>query len=162
MIAYLFLFHMVHWSFISGQGWLLGNHFCKACQIFVKHVALLWKLPPPPPMPLCSSNNNLDHNSFDMFYKTDSCAIHGRIQMKNVPNESRTIMLDHALKSVAYLDFEKFGVKLWFLCFLTLYFVSCSEFFPPCLQCIWPVLYWFGGKLWEQYYDRTLEVPARL
>ena len=31
MIAYFF-FHMVHWSFILGQGWLLSNHFCKACQ----------------------------------------------------------------------------------------------------------------------------------
>ena len=32
MIAYSFFFHMVHWSFILGQGWRLGNHFCKACQ----------------------------------------------------------------------------------------------------------------------------------
>ena len=32
MIAYLFLFHMVHWSFILGQAWLLSKHFCKACQ----------------------------------------------------------------------------------------------------------------------------------
>ena len=32
MIAYLFFFYMVHWSFILGQGWLLCNNFCKACQ----------------------------------------------------------------------------------------------------------------------------------
>ena len=32
MIAYLFFFHMVHWSFILGQELLLTNHFCKACQ----------------------------------------------------------------------------------------------------------------------------------
>ena len=32
MIAYLFFIHMVHWSFILGQGWLLSNNFCKACQ----------------------------------------------------------------------------------------------------------------------------------
>ena len=32
MMAYLFFFHMVHWSFILGQGWLLSNHFCKACK----------------------------------------------------------------------------------------------------------------------------------
>ena len=32
MVAYLFFFHMVHWSFILGQGWLLSNNFCKACQ----------------------------------------------------------------------------------------------------------------------------------
>ena len=32
MIAYSFFFHMVHWSFILGQEWLLSNHFCKACQ----------------------------------------------------------------------------------------------------------------------------------
>ena len=24
--------HMVHWSFILGQGWVLSNHVCKACQ----------------------------------------------------------------------------------------------------------------------------------
>ena len=29
---YLCLFHMVHWLFILGQGWLLSNQFCKACQ----------------------------------------------------------------------------------------------------------------------------------
>ena len=29
----IFIFcHMVHWSFILGQGWLLSSHFCKACQ----------------------------------------------------------------------------------------------------------------------------------
>ena len=33
--AYLFFFHMVDWSFILGQGWLLSNHFCKAFQSFV-------------------------------------------------------------------------------------------------------------------------------
>ena len=32
MIAYLSVFHMVHCSFILDQGWLLSNHFCKACQ----------------------------------------------------------------------------------------------------------------------------------
>ena len=32
MIAYLFLFHVVYWSFILDQGWLLSNNFCKACQ----------------------------------------------------------------------------------------------------------------------------------
>ena len=32
MIEYLFFFHMVHWSLILGQGWLLSNHFCTACQ----------------------------------------------------------------------------------------------------------------------------------
>ena len=32
MIAYSFFFHAVHWSLILGQGWLLSNHFCKACQ----------------------------------------------------------------------------------------------------------------------------------
>ena len=32
---YLFFFHMVLWSFILGQGWLLNNNFCIsyfACQ----------------------------------------------------------------------------------------------------------------------------------
>ena len=32
MIAYSFFFHMVHWSFILGQGWMLSNNFYKACQ----------------------------------------------------------------------------------------------------------------------------------
>ena len=32
MIAYLFFLHMVHWSFILGQVWVLSKHFCKACQ----------------------------------------------------------------------------------------------------------------------------------
>ena len=28
----------VDWSFILGQGWLLSNHFCKACQNYTKAV----------------------------------------------------------------------------------------------------------------------------
>ena len=32
MIEYLFFFHMVHGSLILGQGWLLSNNFCTACQ----------------------------------------------------------------------------------------------------------------------------------
>ena len=67
---FIFLSYMVHWSFILGQGWLLSNHICKACQnclrpsivIVIVHkavldgliVALLWKLPQ---MPSCSTNN---------------------------------------------------------------------------------------------------------
>ena len=36
----------------------------------------------------------MDKNNIDVFYKTDCCAaIHGRIRMNNVPNESRIIML---------------------------------------------------------------------
>ena len=80
MIAYLFFFHMVHWSFILGQGWLLSNYFCKACQNYsskVCHstqssadaliVSLLWKLPP---MPSCSTNNaNLDKPILTCFTK---------------------------------------------------------------------------------------------
>ena len=29
----LFFCHMVHWSFILGQGWLLSNHFVKHVKI---------------------------------------------------------------------------------------------------------------------------------
>ena len=75
--------------------------------IFVKHVktvfvkvlpsadawivSLFWKLPQ---MPSCSANNaDMDKNNFEMFYKIDCCAaIHGRIWINNVPNESRIIM----------------------------------------------------------------------
>ena len=100
-IAYLFFFHMVYWSFILGQGWLLSNHFCQAGQnclhpsFVIVHkaiVALLWNLPQ---MPSCSTNNaNLDKTNFDMFYKIDCCAaIHGWIWMNNVPHESRILML---------------------------------------------------------------------
>ena len=97
---------MVYWSLRLGQGWLLSNHFCKACQnclhpnFLIVHkavrraliVALLWKLPQ---MPSCSTNNaNLDKNNFYMFYQIDCCtAIHGRIWMNNVPNKSWLIML---------------------------------------------------------------------
>ena len=31
MIAYLFFFHMVYWSFTLGQRCLLSIRFCKAC-----------------------------------------------------------------------------------------------------------------------------------
>ena len=85
--------HMVHWSFAMSQGWLLSNHFCKARQNCLRpSFALLWKLPQ---MPSCRANNaNLDKNNFDMFYKIDWCAaIHGRIWINNVPNESSIIML---------------------------------------------------------------------
>ena len=128
MITYLFFFHMVHWSFILGQGWLLSNHFCKACQNclhpsfeFVQcstqcradawNVALLWKLPQ---RPSCSANANLDKNNFDMFNKIDCCAaIHGQIWMNNIPNERRIIMLSGTEINfvISFFNFEKFGVK---------------------------------------------------
>ena len=46
-------------------------------------------------MPSCSANNaNLDKNNFDMFYKIDwFSALHGRIWMNNLPNESSIIIL---------------------------------------------------------------------
>ena len=56
----------------------------------------------------------MDKNNFDMFYKIDSCAaIHGRIWMNNVPNESRIIMLSCTEISfvISFFDFEKFWVK---------------------------------------------------
>ena len=70
-IAYLFFFHMVHWSFILGKGWLLSNRFCKACQNCFRPsftqcsavawiVALLWKLPQ---MPSCKRKYNSDFDT---------------------------------------------------------------------------------------------------
>ena len=122
-------FHMVHWLFIFGQGWLLCNNFCKACQNclypsfeFVQCstqcsadawiVALSWKLPQ---MPSCSANDaNLDKNNFDMFYEIYCCACHPWPNM----NEQCTkwkyrIMLSCSEISVviSVFDFEKFGVK---------------------------------------------------
>ena len=106
-----------------GSEMVARNHFCKACQNclhpsfdFVHAdawiVALLWKLPQ---MPSCSTNNaNLDKNTFDMFDKIDCCAaVHGRIWMNNVPNESRRIMLSCTAISfvISFFNFEKFWVK---------------------------------------------------
>ena len=72
-------FYTVHWSFILGQGWLLSNNFCKACQNCLRpsfviavrmHELLLcwiWKLPQ---LPSCSANNgNLFVISFFDFEK---------------------------------------------------------------------------------------------
>ena len=55
-------------------------------------VALLWKLLQ---MPSCSANSaNLDKNNCKMLYKIYCCAaIHGRIWINNVLNESRIIIL---------------------------------------------------------------------
>ena len=100
MIAYLFFFHMVQCSFILGQGWLLSNNFCKACQNSSSKfchstqcsgdewiVALLWKLPQMPP---CSTNNaSLDKNNFDTFYKIDCCAA---IHAQTTPAWTKTIL----------------------------------------------------------------------
>ena len=58
----------------------------------------------------CSTNNaNLDKKKFDMFYKTDCCAaVHGRIWMNNVPNESRIIML-----SCTEISFVIYFFRFW-------------------------------------------------
>ena len=129
MVAYLFFFHMVHWSFILGQGWLLSNHFCKACQnclrpssVIVHNAVRMHELL------LCCERSRICHHImqhkhklrpifFDMFYKIDCCAaVHGRIWMNNVPNESKIIMLSCTESVMLYFfDFEKFGVKPWFL-----------------------------------------------
>ena len=135
MIAYLFFFHVVHWSFILGQGWLLSsNHFCKACQnclrpsFVIVHkagadafiVALLWKLPQ---IPICSTNYaTLDKNNFDVLYKFIVVQPSGQIWTNNIPNKSRIILL-----SYTELNFiiSVFGfIEIWsqtqvfFLCFV--------------------------------------------
>ena len=81
-------------------------------------VALLWKLQQ---MPSCSANNaNLDTNNFDMFYKIDCCAaIHCRIWMNNVPNESRIILLSCTEISLLYI----FARVLFFFFFSCLFIV---------------------------------------
>ena len=118
MIAYLYFFHMVCWSFILGQGWLLSNNFffimsklssskfCQGTQSSADEsiVALLWKLPQ---MQSCSTNNaNLENTNFDTLYKTDCwAAIHGRIRMNNVPNEANYAIM-HWIIFVKYLFFQ--------------------------------------------------------
>ena len=98
MIAYyIFSFHMIHWSFILGQGWRLSNHWCKACQncrhpsfviVYTRSsadaliVALLWKLPQ---MPLCSTSTN--NANLDMLSCTEISFV------------------------MSFFNFEKFGVK---------------------------------------------------
>ena len=117
---------------VNCSHWLNCSYGCSAI-VFVKHVktvfvqllscstqcsadawivALLWKLTQ---MPSCTANNaNLDKNNFYMFYKIDCCAaIHGRMWMHNVPNESRLIMLPCTdISFVIYLFFLQFW-KIW-------------------------------------------------
>ena len=110
---------MVHWLFILGRGWLLSNNFVNRVKtVFVKFchstqcitdawiLALLWKLPQ---IHSCSANNaNLDKFNFDMFYQTYCCtAIHGRIWMKNIPNERIIIMPSCTeISFISFVDFE--------------------------------------------------------
>ena len=62
-----------------------------------------WKLPLITPS--CSSNNA--KNNFDLFYKIDCCAaIHGRIWMNNVPNESIIFMLLMQRNQFSCFNFE--------------------------------------------------------
>ena len=63
---------------------------------------------------------------FNMFYKIDCCAaIHGRIWMNNVPNESRIVMLScNEISFVIYISsiLRNFGVKPgFFFLYITLY-----------------------------------------
>ena len=81
MIAYLFSFHVVHWSFTLVQGWLLSNNFCKACQnclhLSVCHIFFYTKqcecinccfVVKVPANAIMQHNvANLDKTNFDMF-----------------------------------------------------------------------------------------------
>ena len=104
MIAYLFSFIWYIDRSYFGQEWLLSSNFCKACPncLHPSHstqssadaliVAVLWKLP------------QMRHSAqitptwtkpiWTCFYKIYCCAaIHGRIWMNNIPNQSSLIML---------------------------------------------------------------------
>ena len=108
----LFIFiHMVHWSFVLGQGWLLSNNFCMACQnclrpIFVIVHNAVWMRE----LLLCCDSScrchhaaqimpiNLDKNNFDALQNLLLCS-HPWLNMNEyyVPNESRIIMLSKLL-----------------------------------------------------------------
>ena len=133
MIAYLFFFHMVHWSFILGQGWLLSNNFCKACQnclhpsfVIVHNAVQMHEL-----LLCCESSRKCHHatqttptwtkTSLTCFTKLTAVQPSiAEIWMNNVPNESRII--NHALKSVLLYLFSILRNLEWnpgFLFFLT-------------------------------------------
>ena len=116
MIAYLFFFHMVHWSFI----FVMDG--CSAI-IFVKHVTTVFvqfhnAVRMHELLLSCESSRRYHHAAQRTptwtkivltFYKTVCCAaIHGL----NVPNESRIVMLSVLL---SFFHLEKFGVKPRFL-----------------------------------------------
>ena len=90
--------------------------FVTQCSANAWIVTLLWKLPQ---MPSCSANYaNLDKNNFDMFYRIDCCAaIHGRIWMNNIPNESRIIMLSCTEITEIIFFFFLFFLLLFFFIF---------------------------------------------
>ena len=118
--------------FFSSFIWYIGCLYVRDCCstiIFVEHVktvfvqVLSWNYHAAQITTPTWTKTNLT-----CFYKIDCCAaIHGRIWMSNVPNESRIIMLHvyNAWKCTefCYLFFfsflEKFGVKLGFPFFFT-------------------------------------------
>ena len=123
----------IGWSWYWVRGWLLSIHFCKAwsklpsskfCHT-VHNAVRVHEL-----LHCCESSRKCHHAAqttptstntiLTCFYKMYTCAaIYGRIQMNNVPNESRLIMLSYTeISFVIFLfDFEKFGVKRGFRVF---------------------------------------------
>ena len=142
MIAFFFFFHMVHWSFILGQEWLLSNHVCNACQNCLHpSFALL----------LCCESSRKCHHAAQTtrtwtktiltFYKIYCCS--ARISMNNVPNESRIIMLSCIEISfvISFFDFEihVFGVKPRFP-FLFFFYSHLYMYWWIILRFVWSSL----------------------
>ena len=108
MIAYIFFFHTVYWSFILGQGWLLR-------MIFVKHVKTIFvqvhNAVRMHELLCCESSRKCQHKQcqlgqeqFEMFYKIDCCAaIHGRIWTMY---QMKVELCYHVLKSVLFYLFS--------------------------------------------------------
>ena len=143
---------MVHWSnsFILGQGWLLSNHFCKACQnclrpsfVRVHNAVLMHEL-----LLCCESSCKCHHAAqttptcpLNKLHNWLLCSHPWPKWMNNVPNESRIIICHHALKSVLlYLFFlffwggEILESNLGFLFFVSFFYI----FFYS--LCIWIML----------------------
>ena len=71
---------MVHWSFILGQGWLLSNQFCTACQnclhpsVVTLHNAVRMHnccsvVKDPTNASMQHKQRQIEQTDFDLFYK---------------------------------------------------------------------------------------------
>ena len=128
MFIFSLIWHIL--SFILGQGWLLSNRFCKACQNCLRPsgaadawiVALLWKLPQNATMQ--RKQCQLGQKQFWHVSQNWSLCSHPWPNM----NEQCTKWKynDYAIMHwnqfcYIFFHFEKFGVKFGFVFLLTLY-----------------------------------------
>ena len=119
MIAYLFIFHMVHWLFILGQGWLFSNNFCKACQnclhpsfVIVHKALLLVKAP----AIMQHKQRQLGQNKFWHVLPNWMLCSHPWPNMnKQCTKLKKTNNANRQSFVISFFNFEKFGVKPGFL-----------------------------------------------